>query len=63
MEKETLVQVLRNELRVNDALRHRMGIQSAVESVASEENGPLEAVVFVDKDGRHWALAVLEETE
>lgn len=61
MDKETLVRELTAELRVNSSLRHRMGIDGAAEAVSSEADGPLEAVVFEDKDGKVWALAVLEQ--
>jgi gamma-glutamyl-gamma-aminobutyrate hydrolase PuuD len=63
MDKETIVKELYNELRVNNSLRHRMGIDSAAEMVAASADGPVEAVVFTDKDGKDWALAVLEQEE
>ena len=61
MEKGKLVEVLAQEMRTNTALRHRLGIEGAADAVSSEADGPLEAVVFQDKDGKNWALAVLED--
>lgn len=58
-----MIQALEAELRTNSALRHRMGIEGAADAFAPEANGPLEAVVFADKDGKQWALALLEETD
>lgn len=63
MDKEKIVEVLTEELRINSALRHRMGIVGAADPVSSEADGPHEAVVFEDKDGKVWALAVLEQDE
>ena len=61
MEKEEIVEDLATELRLNNALRHRMGIEGAADAVSSQENGPVEAVVYRDRHGKNWALAVLEE--
>lgn len=63
MDKAKIVEVLTEELRVNTALRHQMGIIGAADPVSSEADGPHEAVVFEDKDGKVWALAVLEQAE
>lgn len=63
MEREKMVEVLAEELRTNSALRHRMGIEGAADMASSEEDGPADAVVFVDKDGQMWALALLEQAE
>lgn len=58
-----MVEVLAEELRNNSVLRHKMGIEGSADAVSSEANGPLEAVVFADKDGKPWAIAVLEDDE
>lgn len=63
MDRSKIVEVLTEELRTNSALRHRMGIVGAADPVSSETDGPHEAVVFEDKDGKVWALALLEQEE
>lgn len=63
MTKEEIVRELEKELQTNSALRHRLGIEGAADAVATEADGPVEAVVFEDREGKSWAVAVLEETD
>lgn len=56
-----IVRALEAELRNNDELRRRIGIEGAADAVSESDGAPVTGIVWEDAEGRVFALTVVTE--
>jgi hypothetical protein len=61
MDKRTVVEELKEALRTNNHLRHRIGLEEGEGPEVLKENGePGDVIAWTDAEGQDWFLQVQE---